>query len=144
MSDSSYQHAPVYFKLTNTNYWSVDIISGRVADDDAAVNVYDPLELGTGQCLEYVGQWPAGFYKLTQKVKTMAAATKQTTKLGNNMHATDSELIKAHAMGNMELHREAVSIETLFFDVCSPTPNNSHYDSGEDQQVQVKCGMWNR
>ena len=60
----------------------VDIFTGRVVDE-ATVNVHNSLQIGTSQWLEYERQWPAGFHKkLTKKVKTMVAATKQTTKLG--------------------------------------------------------------
>ncbi len=51
----------------------------------------------------------------------MAAATKQTTKLGKDMHTVDTEFISARVIGIMASSRETVSIETLF----------SHDDSGE-------------
>ncbi len=62
----------------------VDIFSGRIVDE-ATVNVHNSLQIGTSQWLEYERQWPAGFHKkFTKKVKTMAAATKQTTTLGKD------------------------------------------------------------
>jgi len=78
----------------------VDIFSGRVVDD-AGVNVYNSVEIGISQCIEYERQWPAGFYqKLPKKVKTMAAATRQATKLGKDMHIVDTEFIYARVIWN--------------------------------------------
>ena len=68
------------------------------------MNVHNSLLIGKNQWLEYEGQWPAVFNnKLTKKVKIMAAATNQVTKLGNDMHIMDNEFIYACVIGIMAL-----------------------------------------
>ena len=104
--------------------------------------------------MEYERQWPAGFHKkLTKKVKTMAAATKQTTKFGKNMRTVDTEFIYARAIGIMASSRETVSIETLFSHELAPHPTALFDDSGKMRKTsksvlktkfQVLCGMRNR
>jgi hypothetical protein len=116
----------------------VDIFSGRVVDD-AALNVHNSLQIGTSQWLEYEGQWPAGFHKrLTKRVKTMAAATKPTTKLGKEMHIVDTEFIYARVIGIMASAREIVSMETLFSHELASYPTALFDESAENQQVSAK------
>ena len=118
------------------------------------MNVHNSVEIGTSQWLEYERQWPAGFYKtLTKKVKTIAAATRQATKLGKDMHIVDTNFIYAHVIRIMALSREIGSIETLFSDELAPHRTALFDDSGEMREtsksmlktkLKVMCGMWNR
>ena len=81
------------------------------------------MEIGNNQWLDYERQWPAGFHKkLTKQLKTMAALTKQATKLGDNMHIVDTEVIYARVIGIMASSRDTVSIETFFSHELAPHP----------------------
>jgi len=91
-------------------------------------------------------QWPAGFHKKL----TMAASTKQVTKLGDNMHIVDTD---AHVIGIMASSRDTVSIETLFSHELAAHPTAFFDDSGEMRntsksmlktKLQVVCGIWNK
>ena len=74
---------------------SLDLYSGRIVQD-ADLNVHLALDLGTAQMIDYESHLPGGFYaKLKKNVKTMAAATKQTTRLGNSEYILDTEFIYA-------------------------------------------------
>ena len=85
-------------------------------------------------------QWPAGFHKkFAKKVKTMVAATKQTTKLGKDMHTVDTEFIHARVIGIVASSRETVSIETLFSHDLAPHPTALFDDSGEMRKTSKAC-----
>ncbi len=82
----------------------------------------------------------------------MAAATKQTTTLGKDMHTVDTEFIYARVIGIMASSRETVSIATLFSHELAPHPTALFDDSGEMRKtsksvlktkLQVLCGMRN-
>ena len=89
----------------------------------------------------------------SKQVKTMAASTKQTTKLGDNMYIVDTEFIYVRIIGIMASSRDTVSIETLFSHELAPHPTALFDDSGEMRKtsksvlktkLQVVCGMQNR
>ena len=59
----------------------------------------------------------------------MAAATKQTTKLGKDMHTVDTEFIHARVIGIVASSRETISIETLFSQELAPHPTALFMDA---------------
>ena len=130
----------------------VNIHTGQVVDDPG-LNVHNAVEIGTEQWWDFENQWPEGFHnKLKQKVKTVVAAIKPKTKLGDDLHIIDSEFIYARVMGIMASSRNSVSMETLFSHELAPHPTALFDDHGEmrttnkstlKNKIKIECGLRN-
>lgn len=128
----------------------VDIFSGRVVDDPT-VNVHCCLEIGTVQWLEYESQWPSGFYnKLKRNVKTIAAATTRTTKVGQSHIIVDTEFIYARVIAKMASLMQTISIKRLFSHGLASHPTSLFKENGEmrtgsksvlKNKLQMLCGI---
>ena len=126
--------------------------SGRIVQD-ADLNVHLALDLGTAQMIGYESHLPGGFYaKWKKNVKTMAAATKQTTILVNSNYILDTEFIYARVFDLMALSRDTISIENLFCYELAPHPTSLFDDCGQmrntaksslETKMQEQCSIRN-
>ena len=130
----------------------VNLYTGRIVLD-SDLNVHLALDLGIAQMLHYESNLPTGFYtKLKKNVKTMAAVTKQTTRLGSSRHILDVEFIYARVIGLMASSRSTISIETLFSYELAPYPTSLFDNCGEMRntiksvlkaKMQIQCSIRN-
>lgn len=108
------------------------------------------LQIGTDQWLEYESQCPSGFHNKLKNGKTIEAAMKRTTKVGQSQLIVDTEFIYVRVTGIMVSSRHTIAIETLFSHEVAPHPTALSAESGEMRKgtnsvlkikLQVLCGL---